>query len=728
MKLDLFPYTEFGHIARRSKRDAVLFAVGTAVIAWVLDSLFEAFVFRENTFVNEFFNPGYRELWMRLIIMFGATVFSYVYLRLRQTGKQLRFFFAVMENAADSMLLRDIDGKILYANNTLAQKLGYSREELTTMSLKDLDPSVLDSEIKSSSQALRHNKTFLDERTHQTKSGQLIPVELLGSYLKVGGREYVLSIIRDIRERKILEQKLRSSQANLTEAQRIAHVGSYVLDLKTGDTQISDELYRLYGRNVGDPNFTLQKTLDDAHPEDQARLRKSIEEDMRDKRPHTSEHRIIWPNGVERWVHCQGELVLGSDGTPLSILGTILDITESKKSELALKKSEERMRLLFEATGEGIIGVDRAGNCTFINPAGLALLGYKDSFPLIGKNLHEAIHHKHPDGTAYPQHECKAYEALRQNKGVHVDDEVFWRADGSSVQVEYKVHPIRLDSLITGAVYVFSDVSSRKAAERRLESTASKLRDANKLKDLFNDVLSHDLMNPASAVKLAAELLFDIEEDPAKAKIISTIQRSSESLIELCSNASKYAKVSSAEQLEFAEHDLATLLKRAIRDLGHLFAEKRIDIHYDLGKEHFARVNLMITDVFLNLISNAIKYSPEGSVVGVEVQDEGDSWVVSIRDQGEGIPDQFKGQVFNRFERIGKIGVKGTGLGLAIAKGIVDLHGGKIWVEDNARRGSIFRVKLRKNVQAAVHSRVQLFSASETAKGLAVQAHLERFD
>ena len=104
----------------------------------------------------------------------------------------------------------------------------------------------------------------------------------------------------------------------------------------------------------------------------------------------------------------------------------------------------------------------------------------------------------------------------------------------------------------------------------------------------------------------------------------------------------------------------------------------------------------MIEDVFENLISNAFKYGAADGTIRIDVRDDGDRWRVSVADEGEGIPDEAKQKVFERFERLRKEGVKGIGLGLAIAKRIVDLHGGRIWVEDNPGGGAVFCVLLRK--------------------------------
>ena len=108
------------------------------------------------------------------------------------------------------------------------------------------------------------------------------------------------------------------------------------------------------------------------------------------------------------------------------------------------------------------------------------------------------------------------------------------------------------------------------------------------------------------------------------------------------------------------------------------------------------RANKIIQEVFANLISNAIKYASEGKRVVVEHEDKGDSVRIKVTDFGEGIADPYKAGIFDRFKRKGKKGVKGSGLGLTISKKIVELHRGKIWVEDNRAGGAVFVVEIPK--------------------------------
>jgi two-component system sensor histidine kinase/response regulator len=146
-----------------------------------------------------------------------------------------------------------------------------------------------------------------------------------------------------------------------------------------------------------------------------------------------------------------------------------------RTSAKAYIESTELRRLL-DSTGEAIYGLDMLGNCTFCNSACVRLLGYSDPVELIGKNMHNVMHHTRPDGTPYPSDECRIYLAFYGGEGTHVDDEVVWRADGTSFPVEYWSYPIRDNNVLIGAVVTFVDITERKRAEHALQQSAEMFR------------------------------------------------------------------------------------------------------------------------------------------------------------------------------------------------------------------------------------------------------------
>ncbi|HYL80615.1 MAG TPA: PAS domain S-box protein, partial [Candidatus Acidoferrum sp.] len=152
------------------------------------------------------------------------------------------------------------------------------------------------------------------------------------------------------------------------------------------------------------------------------------------------------------------------------------DITQRKLAEQALRESEERVRLLLDSTAEAIYGIDLQGVCTFCNAACLRILGYPDPRDLLGRNMHDLIHHTRSDGTPSPVEDCHIYGALQHGHATHADDEVLWRADGTSFPAEYWSHPVRRGETLIGCVVTFLDITQRQQAEAALRASREQLR------------------------------------------------------------------------------------------------------------------------------------------------------------------------------------------------------------------------------------------------------------
>jgi PAS domain S-box-containing protein len=174
-------------------------------------------------------------------------------------------------------------------------------------------------------------------------------------------------------------------------------------------------------------------------------------------------------------------------------------------AEDALRTSEEQVRLLLNSTAEAMYGVDTEEICTFVNPSCLRMLGYEKEEDLLGKNMHEMIHHTRIDGSKYPREECRIHKAFRSQKGTHVDDEVFWRADGSFFHVEYWSYPIFREGKVVGSVVTFLDITKRKQSEEALRESWEKYRS---LFESANDSIF--IIDPASI------RILDANENAAK--------------------------------------------------------------------------------------------------------------------------------------------------------------------------------------------------------------------
>ena len=212
--------------------------------------------------------------------------------------------------------------------------------------------------------------------------------------------------------------------------------------------------------------------LEITHQDNREHNRALFSELLEGKREQFQIEKQYWrKDGSLVWVRNNVSLVSHTENTPQFVLALSEDITARKQAEEALQSSEERARLILNSAAEGIFGCDSHGTCLFCNPAAVRLLGYDDPSDLLGKNMHSLEHHTRSDGTPFPIEECPIYIGFHENRGVHIDDDIFWRKDGSHFPVEYWSHPLVRDGKTAGAVVTFFDISERRHAEKTLRES-----------------------------------------------------------------------------------------------------------------------------------------------------------------------------------------------------------------------------------------------------------------
>jgi len=255
---------------------------------------------------------------------------------------------------------------------------------------------------------------------------------------------------------------------------------------------------------------------------------------------------------------------------------------------------------------------------------------------------------------------------------------------------------IGIGGVIIGGRSLLASERGLRLAEEQARAAAERLQESNRLKDLFTDIVRHDLLNPASVVRYYTSFLQESETDPFKLECYHKIEGVNNRLMELIRNASKYSRLEEMDHVDCQALDLNTLLLDALAVHELRLKEAGIAVNYLPRNEYPITANPMVEDVFANIVANAIKYGGGGKKLEIDILDQGAGWVVQIRDFGKGIPDKDKPLIFTRFTRLKKEGVEGSGLGLAIVRRLVDLHKGRVWVEDNPAGGAIFCVRLPK--------------------------------
>lgn len=360
------------------------------------------------------------------------------------------------------------------------------------------------------------------------------------------------------------------------------------------------------------------------------------------------------------------------------------------RANAAAEAARTRFEELLESTDEGVYGIDAAGLCTFINSAGASILGYgRDD--LMGTNTHEVFHHHRTDGSEYPLEECPIYVSLRDSTSVRISDELFWTRDRRAVPVEYTSSPILNDGKTVGAVVAFSDITTRRRAERERERLIAALARSNRELDQFAYVASHDLKAPLRGI---ANLSQWIEEDLGEAVppevaekmtlVRGRVQRL-EALIDGILQYSRAGRVRSAiEQVEVGS---------LLRDTVELLAPPpEVTVTIGPNMPVIVTERTPLQQVFMNLINNAIKYNRRpGATVVVSVRDAGSSYAFSVADNGPGIEPQYHERIFGIFQTLeSRDRVEGTGIGLSVVKKTVELHGGSVTVDSALGEGATF--------------------------------------
>jgi PAS domain S-box-containing protein len=172
------------------------------------------------------------------------------------------------------------------------------------------------------------------------------------------------------------------------------------------------------------------------------------------------------------------------------------DITEHKQFVHSIIDRDNRITALLNSTAEGIYGIDLNGLCSFANASAAKILGYASPDDLVGKHMHESIHHTRPNGEPYPVENCKIYNAFRLGESVHINDELYWRADGTSFNVEYWSYPQVHNGKVIGCVVSFLDITERKAAEAERTNRETQLQlalTAGKLGAFQWDIATNDI-------------------------------------------------------------------------------------------------------------------------------------------------------------------------------------------------------------------------------------------
>ncbi|MEG4444672.1 PAS domain S-box protein [Microcoleus sp. AT9_B5] len=427
------------------------------------------------------------------------------------------------------------------------------------------------------------------------------------------------------------------------------------------------------------------------------------------------------------------------------------DISDSKRVEKAFEQLRHQTEMILFSAGEGICGLNKQGKVTFVNPAAVRMAGC-ESKQLIDRPLYESLHRSQEESSKAIQQlspatdinsgselvpHCAAPQAgkllpnrvssqilatLEDGEARRVTDEIFWRLDGSSFPVEYVVAPMREQGEIIGAVVTFKDITEQLAVER--------------MKDEFISVVSHELRTPMTSIHGALGLLNSglLDAYPQKAKrMLEIAVANTDRLVRLVNDILDLERMESSYSTAIKQTcNVAELMLQAADEMQGMAQQAGVTLSVKPVGAQLQAVPDRLIQALTNLLSNAIKFSPSGATVwlSAELSHNPDLAakaahksvsspsllspetaaapphlpgtssryiVISVKDQGRGIPPDKLEMVFERFQQVDASDSRqkgGTGLGLAICRSIVQQHGGRMWVESVLGEGSTFFLSL----------------------------------
>ena len=359
------------------------------------------------------------------------------------------------------------------------------------------------------------------------------------------------------------------------------------------------------------------------------------------------------------------------------------DMTEQKLIQMRISESESRVQAILTCLAEGICQLDVDGKIVYINSAAQQILRYEEA-ELIGHHMHEKVHYVMPDGHERSKEDCPLLRVIKEGKSCRVSEDWFVRKDQSLVPVEYVSSPLILDGKNNGAVVAFQDITLRKEAENRVSE--------------FYSTVSHELRTPLTSIRGALRLMEAGKGGELSARgkqLIGLGRQECDRLVRLVNDILDIRKIEAGKmELSLAKVSIKPLVDRSIENLRALAEEH----HVKLAQEGIYDLELAcdkdrVTQILTNLISNAIKFSPDDGTVTVAMSVKENFLKIMVRDTGAGISSANQKKLFRVFQQVDSSDSRpkgGTGLGLAICKALAEQHGGQVGVESKEGEGSTF--------------------------------------
>ncbi|GEM_PF-666476 len=620
--------------------------------------------------------------------------------KIRESEEKFR---TVVEEANEIIFTTDNEGYFTYVNPRGIKVSGYSLDELKQIKYLDIIEPEYKPIVKRNyfKQYVKRIALSTTEYPFQTKSGEIKWFSQNASLILENNMVKGFYVIaRDITELRVAEQALRESEARYKELSKqleaiLDHIPGLVFykDKKNNYIRVNKYVAQAHRK---EKNELEGKNFSDLYPEKDAT--NYYQDDLAVINSGVAKLNIEEPwetaDGLS-WISTSKIPFVGENGEIIGIIGMSIDITERKHAEETISNERLLLRTIIDNIPDSIYCKDNAYRKTLTNRAELSYSGANSEADIIGKT----------DFDLYPKELADGFFADDQSvmqSGMPVlnREEFILDENGLKRWLLTSKLPLRdIDGRIIGLVGIGRDITERKQAEQEIKHKSEELQKLNSEKDKFFSIIAHDLRGPFSGflglTQVMAEELPSLTMAQVQELAIS-MKNSATNLYSLLENLLQWARMQQGA-ISFTPEvvQLKPLIDECIAITLETARNKGIDISYNIQEITAVFVDRnMLQTVIRNLVSNAIKFTTRGGAIDIFAEISNDeNVVISVKDTGIGMSREMVDNLFRpdiRTSRPGTENEPSTGLGLLLCKEFVEKHGGKITVESEVGKGSVF--------------------------------------
>jgi len=500
-------------------------------------------------------------------------------------------------------------------------------------------------------------------------------------------------------QRTKAEKEIRNSEQRFVNFLEAVPAGIYILTAEGKPYYANEEAKKILGsgiipnassKNLGEIYNAYIQGTDTRYPTGLIPIIRALN----GERSTISDIEIWKPDAITP-LFVTGAPIYDGEGNIQYAMAAFVNISEQKQTQQQLADSEERFRQIIENASDIIYRTDDQGKFTYVNPTGLAMLGYTDS-DVIGMHFTMFVKEAERDNVAsnyYRQMIAKTKSSYLEFSAV--------KKNGEGIVLGQSVELLFEKNSVSGFLAVARDISEKNRYEQELKEAKETAESATIAKSQFLATMSHEIRTPMNGVIGMTDLLLQTTLNDEQKEYTEIIRSSGETLLTLINDILDFSKIESGKlDMEKRPIEVQSLIEETFDLIAHRAVEKQLDIIYSIDPSvppYIIGDPVRLRQILLNLINNAVKFTEHGEVmVSVkEIAKEGTMSVLqfSVRDTGIGIPDDKLNKLFQAFSQVDASTTRkfgGTGLGLVITKRLVELMHGEVSVESVEGKGSTF--------------------------------------